>query len=56
MILLDKKDVATILLCKVNTVSHLVSSRQLPYLKIGKEVRFRKDSIEAWIVEREQKF
>lgn len=53
--LLTKEEFRVILKCKSATINHLVSSRQIPFLMIGKEVRFRLDSIEKWLEAREKK-
>lgn len=41
--------------CKDSTIKHLISTRQIPFIMIGKEARFKPESIEQWLDEREQK-
>jgi len=55
MKLLTKSDVAEILKCQVKTIKYYVSTRQIPFIMIGKEAMFRLESIEDWLCEREQK-
>ncbi|MBT6120421.1 helix-turn-helix domain-containing protein [bacterium] len=51
--LLTKKDLCTLLTCKENTINHLVSSNQSPFIMIGREPRFNSKSIEEWLKKRE---
>lgn len=55
MNLLTKTEVADILKCHVKTIKYYVSTRQIPFIMIGKEAMFKLDSIEHWLNEREQK-
>ena len=54
MNLLTKSDVATLLKCHIKTIKYYVSTRQIPFVMIGKEAMFRQESIENWLLEREQ--
>lgn len=49
--LLTKKDVATLLNLSVSMINKLMT-KGLPYIKIGKSVRFDEESILNWIKER----
>jgi len=53
MKLLTKNNLCELLQCEETTLSHLVKSRQIPFLIIGREVRFNPDSIETWLKHRE---
>jgi len=55
MKLLTKAEVAEILKCHVKTIRYYVSTRQIPFIMIGKEAMFRLESIETWLCEREQR-
>jgi len=55
MKLLAKKDLCQMFNCKDSTIKHLISTRQIPFIMIGKEARFKPESIEQWLDEREQK-
>lgn len=55
MKVLTKKELAQRLQCNEKTVMYYVSSKQIPHIKIGKEVRFQEDSIMSWLNEREEK-
>jgi len=54
MELLNSSEVAKLLRCKKSTVRHYVTSRQIPFVIIGKEAMFRKASIANWLKAREQ--
>ncbi len=45
---LDKKDLETIYGFKLGKVNSLIRSRSLPFYKIGREVRFKKDDVEMF--------
>lgn len=55
MDLLTKTEVARLLRCDVKTIKYYVSTRQIPFVMIGKESMFRLESIQKWIEQREQK-
>jgi len=55
MKLLTKADVAEFLKCEIKTIKYYVSTRQIPFVMIGKEAMFRMESIEEWILKREHK-
>lgn len=40
---------------KVNTVYAWVHSRQIPYYKVGRLVKFRKSEIDQWLEQRKVK-
>ena len=46
MNLLTKSEVANILKCQIKTIKYYVSTRQIPFIMIGKEAMFRMQSIE----------
>ena len=48
------REVSELLRISVATVYRLVENRQMPYLKVGGQVRFRKLSIDAWARQREK--
>ncbi|MFC1616835.1 helix-turn-helix domain-containing protein [Candidatus Margulisiibacteriota bacterium] len=54
MKLINKEQLSEILDCKLSTVEYYVSSKQLPFIRVGKEVRFVMDSIMTWIKDREE--
>ena len=47
--ILTKQELADLLKVKVRTIMWLVSSRQIQFLKVGKEVRFLRSQVEDWI-------
>ena len=47
--LLTKKDVATLLNLSVSMINKLMT-KGLPYIKIGKSVRFNEESVLNWII------
>lgn len=49
--LLDVSDLANILKLKKPTIYKLISSRRIPFIKIGSRVFFKPDEIETWIKE-----
>ena len=53
MNILTKTELAELLRCKEGTISNLVSSKQISFLMVGREVRFLKDSVLKWLEERE---
>ena len=52
MELLDISDVADRLSVTERFVRRLVAERRIPYLKIGKYVRFDPDDLDAWLDQR----
>jgi excisionase family DNA binding protein len=42
-------EVATLLRCSRNTAYMLVSSREIPSLRIGRSLRVRRESLEQWL-------
>tara|TARA_Y100000591_G_C21178779_1_gene380972 strand:- start:8 stop:202 length:195 start_codon:yes stop_codon:yes gene_type:complete len=55
MDLLTKKEVSELLRCSEKTINYYVTSRQIPFVMIGKNTMFIKSSIMTWLDEREQK-
>jgi excisionase family DNA binding protein len=51
--LLTPDDVAALISVERVTVVRLARAGKIPSLKIGKAIRFRPSSIEAWMVEQE---
>lgn len=47
--LLNKKQLAEYLGLKAYTIDSWVSQRRIPYIKLGKCVRFDPDEIEEWL-------
>jgi len=43
------EDTATYLRLKSKTIYELVSSKKIPYIKIGRSVRFNPDKILSWL-------
>lgn len=50
--LLDTPAVAEQLGVSVSAVRKMIHQRRIPFLKVGKLVRFRRSEIEAWLDER----
>ena len=50
--LLNKTQVAELLGFKIYTIDAWVSQRRIPYIKLGRLVRFNPDEIEKWIEEK----
>ena len=50
--LLSIEEVAKLLSVKVSWIRSLVFKKQIPYLKIGKHIRFSTTEIEKWVEER----
>jgi excisionase family DNA binding protein len=46
--LLSKKEIATYLSISVKTIDKMVFYDEIPYLKVGRLVRFEKDKVLAW--------
>jgi excisionase family DNA binding protein len=46
---LTKKDLETYLSISHGTVSKLMATRQIPFIKVGKKVLFRKADVDRWI-------
>ena len=53
MNLLTKKEVAERLRCPEKTISYYVSSRQIPFVMIGKNAMFIEESVNKWLKDRE---
>ena len=51
--LLEVEDVANILGMRTDWVYREVRAGRLPHIRLGRAVRFRRESIEAWIQSRE---
>lgn len=48
--ILDKEALAKLLKVEMKTVNHLLYSKQLPRFRCGREYRFVKSQILAWVV------
>jgi excisionase family DNA binding protein len=46
---LDNEDAAHYLGCKPGTLRVWVSKRKVPFVKVGRLVRFRKADLDAWL-------
>ncbi len=55
MNLLTKNEVAEGLKCHVKTIKYYVTTRQIPFILIGRVAIFRLESIEKWVDSKEQK-
>jgi excisionase family DNA binding protein len=55
MNLLTKNEVAEVLKCHVKTIKYYVTTRQIPFILIGRVAMFRLESIEKWVDAKEQK-
>lgn len=55
MNLMSKQEVSEMLGCKESTVSYYVYSKQIPFIMIGKEVKFKRSSVEERLNQREAK-
>ena len=53
---LTAEEVAVYLRLPLSTVYKLVQDKRLPGFKVGKHWRFRKETIQKWIVEKEGLF
>lgn len=49
---LDVRDVAELLKCSTRTVHSLRSNEGLPFVKLGRLVRFPKQAVEEWLAGR----
>lgn len=45
----------TLLGCQVKTVKYDISSKQIPFVMIGRDAMFLKESVIQWLKSREQK-
>jgi len=54
-VLIDVKETADYLGCTVSTLYSWVSQKKIPYVKIGRLVKFDQCDIDAWIEERKVK-
>ena len=52
--LLEVEDVASILGMRTDWVYREVRAGRLPHIRLGRAVRFRRESIESWIKSRER--
>ena len=50
--LLNKRQVADYLGLRVYTIDSWVSQKKIPFVKVGRCVRFRPEAIESWLKER----
>ena len=49
--LLTKTEIAELLNVSVSTIEHYVFFKKIPFIKIGKLVRFSEDEISKWVQE-----
>ena len=49
--LLTPKDISEKLQIRLSTIYHWVKMRKIPFLRIGKHIRFRSSDIARWIEE-----
>lgn len=54
-ILLDISDVSDIIGVKINTLYSWVHQKKIPYIKIGRMVKFKPSDIDKWINEKKVK-
>ena len=54
MSILTKQGLATYLQVNIRTIDRLVSQRIIPFVRIGRSVRFLRESINAWLLEQEK--
>jgi excisionase family DNA binding protein len=52
--LLDTNEAAEYLGIRKNTLYEWILQRKIPYVKVGRLVKFREDELEAWLKERSQ--
>lgn len=48
-VLMDVQEVASYLNLKPSKIRQMIFCRQIPYLKIGRLVRFRRQEIDSWL-------
>ena len=53
--LLTVEDLAVAFGKAPQTIRNMVAARQIPFLRIGRETKFRRESIEAWLEQKEFK-
>ena len=51
-LLITKEELAKALKCELKTIRWLITSRQIPFLKIGREIRFTERDVSDWISNR----
>ena len=51
---LNVKEVSELLGISSATVYRLTENRKIPYLRVGGQIRFRKQSLDAWARQREK--
>lgn len=51
--LLDIESVASLMGISINTIYSWVNQRKIPHIKVGRLLRFRPETIQKWIEERE---
>jgi excisionase family DNA binding protein len=47
--IMDPQALALYLKVDVKTINYLVDIKRLPHSKIGRNIRFKKESIDAWV-------
>lgn len=53
-ILLTRKQVAEYLAVCVRKLDYLREREGLPYINLGRQVRFRKEAVDQWLAEKER--
>ncbi len=53
--MLNPEQVSNMLDVKVSTIYQWTHQRFIPYMKIGRFVRFKEDEIEKWLAENQRK-
>jgi excisionase family DNA binding protein len=48
-LLITKDELSKMLKCELKTIKWLVTSRQIPFLRIGREIRFTERDVSDWI-------
>ena len=46
---MTSRELADLLQVNINTVYNLIDRRQIPFLKVGKQYRFRESEIRKWL-------
>ena len=47
--ILTIEELADLLKVSTRTIRRIVKRRELPYIRIGRQLRFRRESIDAWL-------
>lgn len=52
--LYTKKDVAKLLNCSLSKINILLKENKIPYLKIEKNIRFHKEDLNNWLLNKKR--